>query len=75
MYGQNRELVQLRQQDVARESRSRRWAGELRNGRRRDGSLWIFRPPPALVLLPPLPLQLRHGSRHTGVRGRFRSRS
>ena len=43
MYGQNRELVQARQQDLARETRSRRWAGELRGGRRRDDTLWIFR--------------------------------
>ena len=45
MYGPTRELVQARQQDLARETRNRRMAGELRCDRRRDGSLWIFRLP------------------------------
>ncbi len=43
MHGHNRELVQARQQDLARETRNRRWAGELRGSRRREGALWIFR--------------------------------
>ncbi len=45
MYGQNHEFVRAKQQDLERESRERRWSGELRGGRRRDGSLWIFRLP------------------------------
>jgi hypothetical protein len=45
MDGQNHELARVREQSLARESRGRRWVGELRGTRRRDGSLWIFRLP------------------------------
>ena len=72
MHGQNRELVQARQQDLARETRNRRWAGELQGGRRRNGTLWIFRLPRREILLSSTSSPTTNTGRDTGCRGLFR---
>ncbi|MBX3029475.1 MAG: hypothetical protein KF809_04910 [Chloroflexi bacterium] len=36
------ELVRAHQRELTRTLRLRRWDGDLRAGRRRDGSLWLF---------------------------------
>ena len=45
MHTLNPDFAKARQQELARELRGRRWAGELRTTRRRDGSLWVIRLP------------------------------
>ncbi len=39
------DLARAHQLELIRTLRRRRWVGDLRAGRRRDGSLWIFRLP------------------------------
>ena len=65
MYGQNRELVRAKEQDLARETRNRRWVGELRGGPE-AGRVAVDLPPPAT--LDPSYSFLHHdtGSRRTG---------
>lgn len=45
MTAARQELVRATQQDRVRERQDRRWIGDLRGERHRDGTLWIFRLP------------------------------